>query len=194
LQTDAGGCISNTTVDGWRVRPMERPGYVARQDSVSRFRIKRLIIRSRFNYDRRCFKCGDVGYARIIARSYLSSLRETVPRQTWMYIVCAFYIDNPVRNSLEKSLIFTETINANVGPLNAVGVEWRYNINNKIIVSSHITVKNKIIILDSTFQQYYSNVATFQVYCRNVAKLLPHWNWKGCPPRIVGKFQVPSVG
>jgi len=88
--------------------------------------------------------------------------------------VCAFYIDNPVRNSLEESLIFTETINANVGPLNAVGVEWRYNINNKIIVSSHITVKNKIIILDSTFQQYYSNVATFQVYCRNVAKLLPH--------------------
>lgn len=40
---------------------MEGPGYVARQDSVSRFRIGRLIIRSRFNYDRQCFTHDDVG-------------------------------------------------------------------------------------------------------------------------------------
>jgi len=73
VATNAGGCISNTTaseavegrVKGEGDRGIGRGGYLARQDSVSRFRIGRLIIRSRFNYDRRCFTRGDVGYARI---------------------------------------------------------------------------------------------------------------------------------
>lgn len=101
VATDAGACISNTTAGGERVRTMERPSYVARQDSVLRFRIGRLIIRSRFNYDRRCLYTWRRGIRANNRAKLLVGLIRTVPRQT--RIVCAFYIDNPAWNSPHSS-------------------------------------------------------------------------------------------